>query len=165
MSELERLAQRLYKLMGLDKIDEHILSAIEDDLANSYFPLKMDDSDIGVRNYGSVLYGGLDLIKNGKQEFFPLIALDSENINWILKFSGGENMRISYMREDDPLQTWTIEVTFPEWPTKEDGTWLSGKLIIEKSLYQRAINGATLELNTELTEDQIKKIYTMYSFV
>lgn len=165
MTNLDKLAHKIYELMGLNQLDEHILKNIEDELESSYSPIEMEGEDTSIRCYGGVLYGGLDLIKDGKLAFSPLAALDAKHLEWLLKISGDGNLRISYMREDTPLQTWTIFVSFPEWPNKDEGEWLSGELVIEKSFYQRRISSASLQLDNELTEERVNKIYTMYSML
>ena len=166
MTDLDKLAHLIYELMGLNQIDEQILEAIEHELVTSYSPIEMEGEDMSTRYYGGVLYGGLDLIKDGKIEFNPLKSLTGKHLEWMLKFSEDGDLRISYMREDAPLQqTWAIHVAFPEWPTKDEGNWFFGDLIIEKSLHQQRIKSATLELSSELAGENLKKVCNLYSLM
>lgn len=165
MTELERLARTLYELMGLDQIGERILNQIEDDVVNSYFPVEMEGEDMSVRYYGAVIYGGLDLIKDGKIEYSPISTLDSKHLDWMLKFSDDGNLRISYMREDVPLQTWTLDISFPEWPNKNEGEWIYGELVIEKNMHRPQDSSIALEMHGEVESERLKKIVTMYSLL
>jgi len=165
MTDLSKLAYLIYELMGLNRIEEQILKAIEDELVSSYSPIEMEGEDMSIHYYGGVLYGGLDLIKDGKIVFNPLASLSSKNLEWMLKFGSDGDLRISYMREDTPLQTWTIDIGFPEWPTKDEGVWFYGELIIEKGLHLHGINSATLELSSDLAGEGLKRVCNLYSLL
>ena len=165
-NELKKLAATIVALIGLDKIQSQIEVAIEDDLLVHYTPYEMEGEDMSIRYYGETCCGEIDLIANGKLVFNDLKKLDAENIYWLEKIADKNlGLRISYIREDVPVQFWTMKVCMPEWPNKEDGNQIAGNLRIEKEFLQPIDNVSLSVLNCNLEVERLKKINAMYSML
>ena len=50
MTDLSKLAYLIYELMGLNRIEEQILKAIEDELVSSYSPIEMEGEDMSIHS-------------------------------------------------------------------------------------------------------------------
>ena len=162
--ELLKLANLIFKKTGLASSIESIKNEIESELEGAYSRIDSEDDDepSSYPSYGGVVYDRYSAIENGELSYELNRDLSKEQIDLLFRFIDDNNLEISVERTDYSGQVWSFELKIPFVLNKQDCETFTLNFSIKLSAF-----GSNYEIDAytwdELTQEQISKIFTMYS--
>jgi len=165
--ELLKLANLIFVKTGLAGSVDSIKNEIETELEGSYSRIDDnydddDDEPSSYPSYGGVVHYSYSAINNGELSYELKRDLSKEQIELLIHFIEDNYLEISVQRKDFFGQYWSFELKVPYVLYMEDSVSFTLSFRIKVSAY-----GSNYELDAytwdELSEDQIFKVFTMYS--
>ncbi len=161
--ELDKLAKLLFDKTGLSRCVRSISDEIEEEIEGSY--TRVDDDDEDSRStpcYGGVVYHSYVAVEDGKFSYRLDKELTESEKDLLLRLLDDRTLEISVQRTDFSGQEWSFDFLVPFVLNKQDSDSFELSFRIKVSAY-----GPRFEIEahswSEITEEQVAKILTMYS--
>ena len=160
---LNKLAVLLFEKTGLNRCVPSISDEIEEEIEGSYTRINDDDEDSSSTPcYGGVVYHSYSVVDDGKFCYRLDKELSEAEKNLLLRFLEDKDLEISVERTDFSGQKWSFDLSVPYVLNKQDSEIFELSFSIKVSGYRSRYE---IEAHSwsEISEEQIAKILTMYS--
>jgi hypothetical protein len=161
---LTKLAQLIFEKTGLVKTITAIKEDAEYEIEGAYGRIDTDDEDepSSSPSYGGVVYHSYHAIVDGELSNELDRYLSESERNFLFRLIEDKNFEISIERQDYSGQRWSFSFNVPIILNKPDSKTFEIDLSIRIKIFN---SDYQLEAVTysEISEDEISKILTMYS--
>ena len=161
---LTNLAQLIFEKTGLVKAISDIKDDAEYEIQGAYGRIDSDDDDdtSSSPSYGGVVYHSYHAIVDGELSYELDRHLNETEKQLFLRLVDNKNFEISIERQDYSGQRWSFSFNVPFILNKSDSKTFEIDYSIRIKLFSSDYELEAVSFS-EIGEDEISKIFTMYS--